>query len=226
MEEKNIPPVVGKALAGLKPHLKRKYVPWLAAAVVVAVAYATGYAVGSTHPTDGGFAAGYASAQKKIADSRIFPENVAIHRLAGKVVTVGTDSLVIEANQTVRNPLDEQAPTQRTIKVGPDTKLYRAEALTSAELAKAAEEFNAAQRQYAADLAAGKTPVRPTPPSRTRQTEIKLSDLRAGQTLTVMVAKEDILRAASFTADEIDVTLSPAPAGNGAKVPAPTEPAE
>lgn len=143
----------------------------------------------------GSYEEGYAAAQKKLADSGIFPPAPSESRvLTGRVKAISGNTLTFEANLTTSNPLETiNAPKERSVMIGSGTKLYRLVPKTQAEV----DEETTRPRT---DESGRPLP----PPSLMRQEPIALTEIKAGELVTV-TAGTDILRTTSFEATDIAI---------------------
>jgi hypothetical protein len=147
--------------------------------------------------------AGWKAAQEKIEQSGLLrPEPAEIFTVTGTITSVAGNKITLKAEPTVTNPLAEQAPETRTVTVTAETKILKLTPKTPEEIAKESEAF----RKSAAELEPGATP--PNPPSPFGTKEIKITDLKAGDTISV-TAETNIKMAAEFAAKEISINVAP-----------------
>jgi len=188
----------------------------LAAFVVFAViltVFLVGYFFGSKEkvitstitgkPIQNTFEAGWQAARQKLEQSGLLrPEPEEIFTLSGTITAVSKNQISLKANPTVLNPLADQAPEMRTVTVTSETKIIKLTPKTSEEIAKEAEDF----REAMSSLEPGTTP--PTPPSPYTEEEIKITDLKNGDVISV-TSDTNIKMAAKFVAKEIRLNVSP-----------------
>lgn len=198
-----MPPTIGET-----KKQKSSVMP-LFAVLLFGATFVAGYMVGTTKGGQGGsgydagYATGVAAISAKMEASGLLPETVEVKTINGTVVSIDESSMVIEVPQLVRNPLAEPAPTTRTVRLG--------EATTVAELLpKTAEEL---RKEFDAAIGSSKKPdgertMPPPPPLPFTKKAMKLSDIEIGAMVAVTAA-EDILRAETFDAMEIQLVQRP-----------------
>lgn len=174
--------------------------------ILMVLAGGLGYALGVSRAKaqyQTGFEAGFAEAKVKVEASGLFGRGgQKVQSLSGQVTRVEADSIVLKVPQTVRNPLDEPAPLERTVKVTPETRILFMIRKSIEETRAMMEAFRAAREAYSKSVGEGNPMPPPRPPMPQEEREGKLSEIEAGAHLEVR-ATEDILRAASFPAVEI-----------------------
>lgn len=160
--------------------------------------------IGSPVNPQGSYQEGYDAAKKKLAESGLIPPALTeLRSLTGTIKSVGSGSLVIEAPLRSPNPLEElNAPAERTVTLGTDVKIVKSERKDPVVFEKELQEF---QKKN------GQTPGASAPPSPFLEKTLSLQDLKVGDVVTV-VAGENILMAASFTAGTVSLGDLPAEA--------------
>ena len=155
----------------------------------------TGTPINPLSTGKGGYEEGYAAAQKKLAESGLFPPTPTETRvLTGRVKSVSGNILTFEADLAVTNPLEtSDLPKERRVTVASGTKIYRLVQKTQAEI-------DAEATRPLADESGRPLP----PPSLLRQTAIELADIKVGELVTV-TAETDILGKPTFDATDIAV---------------------
>lgn len=210
-----------------------KKLPLLAvAAAVIALALGggLGYSAGvakSKAEYKSGYDTAWAEAKTKVSESRFFtrgPSSTTI--MTGRVLTIGKNELTMEVPQTVQNPLENPAPTTRTVRVSADTKIIGLIALPQEEVRTLQDAYRAEQEKFMADLRAGKQATAPPQaPQLFEQKDLSLADLAVNNTI-VVTAADDISLAESFPAVSIQLnTGGPSPALRPGAPPTPLPPA-
>lgn len=151
-----------------------------------------------------GYSRGIASYTPKIAAlNKMFPALTQATSLTGKVEQVGGSSFTLGGLSLSPTPFADNYPTTRQITITSATKISKS---IPKDPAVFAAEILAFQKKNA-----GRTTTRigneMLPPTPFSQVDIKLSDLKAGDTVTVSAAS-DILQAASFTATSVQLMSS------------------
>jgi hypothetical protein len=167
----------------------------IAVLVGLLVGYFWGFAVGGANVK-----ASYAS--KIEAVSKLFPpvpsELTAIN---GKIEKIDGNTITITANNISQNPFsDINFPTTRVITISSDTKLVKSVQKDPATFQKEMAAFQLAMQN--GQRSASSAPI--MPPTQFGETNINLSDLKAGDVITA-TASNNILSASSFTATKIQV---------------------
>ena len=182
--------------------------------VFLLAAFYAGYSVNSNNTNcpvlgllgggkNNSYQAGFDAARAKLEQSGLLrPEPAEIFTLSGKILTITQNKITLKADPTVANPLAEQAPEERTITITPDTKIIKQTAKSPDEFAAEFEKY----RKDTANLKPDETP--PAPPSAFTTEELKLSDLKAGDNISV-TSGQNIKMAAQFTANEILLSVTP-----------------
>jgi hypothetical protein len=145
----------------------------------------------------GSYQEGYEAAKKKLAESGLFPPAPTETRvLAGKVISVDGNSLVIEVDLRSANPLEEFAfPKRRTVRITDATKIIE-------QVNKPTEEFQKELAKFQKDSQGGRVA---TPPQPYIEKPVALGDLKAGQEISV-ISEVNILAALEFDASTIIVS--------------------
>ncbi len=180
------------------------------AVILLTTALLAGYSLGlqqSKQSSDTGYQAGYDAAHQQLISAGLLQTDQTMTTISGNVSSVEDGKLTIDVPQVVSDPLAEQAPLQRLVEVGADTKILRLEAKSAKEMAAEEAGFDAAQQKFREAVAAGKEATPPLPPSAQKQTEIKASDIAVGDRVTVTAA-DDILRDPTIAAVQITVQSS------------------
>ena len=182
-------------------------------ALLLAVFYA-GYSVNSNNTNcpvlgllgggkNNSYQAGWDAARTKLEQSGLLrPEPEEIFTISGKISAVAQNKITLKADPTVTNPLAEQAPEERTITISQQTKIIKQTNKAPDEFAAEFEKY----RQDTANLQPGETP--PEPPTAFTTEELKLSDLKNGDNISI-TSEQNIKIAAQFEAKEIRLTVSP-----------------
>lgn len=175
----------------------------ITAAIASVAGYALGYPLGYSR---GGQAVTDSYAAKIAALSKLFPLPSEIHSLGGRVKSVNATGLAFETVPVTQNPFAESFPAVREVAVTGATKITRTEnkspAVFQAEMA--AYQKQVRNNAVPTGIAGTAPPVILPPPEPFGEINIKLSDIKTGDTVTV-TADKDILRAASFSATRIQV---------------------
>ena len=173
----------------------------VAAVALIIVGYAmgaSGMGIASVIGTGGGnyntgYAAGIASAQRKLQDSGLIPKSpTEVMTISGTVKSVSTDRFVINANRISINPLDSQGPTERTIVVNDKTQI-------TARISTPPAELTAAMKLFQDNVKAGKPG---NPPMPFTEKAAKIDDIKISMVVTVTAA-ENIRDASTINATQI-----------------------
>lgn len=149
------------------------------------------------------YEAGWKAAQEKIEQSGLLrPEPAEIFTVTGTITAVSGSKITLKSNPVIANPLAEQAPEERIITVTANAKIIKQTTKSPDEFAAELEKY----RKDAADLAPGETP--PAPPSAFVTEEIKLADLKIGDTVSA-TSDMNIKMSAEFAAKEITISVAP-----------------
>lgn len=158
--------------------------------VSLAVGLGLGYVWGSTQ-----VAASYAS---KVAEvNKLFPAPTQTQAVSGKVKQVTDSSIMLEGVSVSSNPFAGDFPTSRNVMITSATRIIKTSQKDGATLQA---EIAAFQKS----MLASKGGVSITPPSPFSETEIKLSDIKVGDMVTV-IAASDILNSGSFSATQVQL---------------------
>lgn len=205
--------------------VSKRSMPMLFVLILVLLALIVGYGVGTTvagkrladvasQQADvayqRGFETAWSEARTKVAASPLFPQTAPeITSVNGTVAAVGDDYLEVETIPIILNPLEEQAPVTRRVRVAATTTIMAASAKPDSVIQQEFDAFIQAQQQYSQKLAAGEIPGESPPiaPTPLEETAMTLSEIKTGMVVTVTAAS-NILRAASFDAVKIRVDLS------------------
>jgi len=194
----------GKALMGL-----------LGLALGLAVGYgagrvSTGTPINPLSNPRGGYQEGYDAAHQKLLASGLVPPtpNEALS-LTGTVKSIAGGTLTVDVEYRSPDPLDEtEIPTTRSVTLAASAKIYE---IVPKDQATFAAEMSAFQQDPEAQA---------TPPQPFTRTELQLSDLKAGDSVTIF-AETDILRATAIVASEIQRNPAPSTQGGPAVLPPP-----
>jgi hypothetical protein len=146
------------------------------------------------------YEAGWLAASQKLEESGFLrPEPNEIFTISGTVTQISGKQIILKADQTVINPLAAQAPESRTVTVTSQTKIIKQTPKTPEQLSAGDEKF----RNEMEKLEPGATP--PSPPLPYVEEEIKSSDLKIGDRISV-TSSVDIKFATTIEAVQINVT--------------------
>lgn len=149
--------------------------------------------------------AGWQAANQKLMGSGLLPPEASeLLTIAGAITEISGNQIILQANPVVLNPLAAPAPESRTVNITSKTKIIKQVAKTPEQLAADNQAFNDATSK----LKPGATP--PTPPPPYTEEEIKLSDLKVGDRISV-TSNVDIKFATDITASQINFTPLAAP---------------
>ena len=177
---------------------------WALIIIVVGVGvFCTGYGFGSDFPImknaggtasyEQGFKDGMNNAKKIVNASGVLPpEPSSVMSVTGTIQSIDGDSITISAAPITANPLADQGPRSRVIKVFATTPIV-------ALVNKTADELQADLKKFQADTKAGKNPV---PPSPDREAAAALSDLKLTMVITAD-ASSDVRDAQTIDATKI-----------------------
>lgn len=163
-----------------------------------------GWKIGGQNENKKGYDKGYADAKAKVEGANLFgTAALALLSLSGTITSVGDGFIDINVPQTVKNPLDEPAPTTRRVNVTADTKIILEVAKTPTEIQKEREKYDKAFEDYRETVQKqGDSGPIPLLPQNSERKEVTLSELETGMSVTVISAS-DVTRTATFTATEI-----------------------
>ncbi len=141
------------------------------------------------------YQAGWEAAKAKLKTWGFLPpEPEVLNTIYGTITGINGNTIALKADPTVRNPLEDQAPETRTITVTDQTKISQQEAKTPEELKKDQAAFQEALKK-------GQPPTPITP---FNLIEIKLSDLKVNDRISVTSA-DNIKLSATITATTINL---------------------
>ncbi len=192
------------------------------AIIFFAAGYAFSFLVKSAPAGENTFQAGWEAAQKRLAETGFAPAMVGIEikTLSGEVKEIKGNKINLKIRPL--EPLAEPGLDIRTIIVDNSTKIYKLDAKDPNEFQKEMAEYNKKMQEQMKKPAVAAQPLMMPEPFVKK--EAKLSDLKAGQQITVSTDK-DIKNVQEFKAVEItlqSVILSPpAPAGTPIEVELP-----
>jgi len=193
-------------------------------AVIAVIMALAGYAVGNKVGSQGnasakeeGYRAGLAAAKTKVDAAGSF-QAPHLTSLRGTVTNVGADSLDINVEQTVTNPLAEQAPLVRHVTLAKDAVIMRTTQKSDAATFKDLADYEKAVK---AARDAGKQP--PEAPLSYTFVKISLGDIKTGD-IVVVESTSDIAMAGSFVATSVRVETQTAAAAPPATPTASTPP--
>lgn len=189
----------------------------LAAVVGCALGYAVGYFRGGSD-----IAASYAV--KIAAVNKLFPAPLQTLSLNGRVDNVSGETITVDVNPITINPFAEgNFPAVRTVTVTDATVITRMGQKDPVVLQKEMAAFQKATQSGSVLLPVGTGTALAAivPPMPFSETAMALSDIKAGDMVTVTAAS-DILSVASFSATKIQVTpaATSTPIANPATLPA------
>lgn len=173
--------------------------------IVIALAFWAGYSLNlgcSSPPANQGksYEDGWNAAHERLKQSGLLrPESEKIFELSGTITAISGNDVAFLTDQVVTDPLAEQAPTDRIIKINSQTRIYKSTVKNREELS----EEVAAYEKTLAELEPGATP--PPPPSPIRETEITINDLKTDDVISV-TSEQNIKFIAEFIAREIKLT--------------------
>ncbi|MBI4779146.1 hypothetical protein HY797_01690 [Candidatus Falkowbacteria bacterium] len=123
--------------------------------------------------------------------------------IGGAIKEIIQGEIILAVNPV--NPLSDPTMDERIIKISDQTKIYRQIKKTAEETKADSEAFNKDMEEFSRKVKeqkAGEPIEPPQPPDPLGKTEIKISDLKIGDQITV-TAKNDIHAAKEFLAEEI-----------------------
>ncbi len=189
---------------------KKAYVG-LIAVVILSAVFLVGYSLGAGQAASqigSSYQDGFNAAHQKLIDTGVVARDQVVTQIAGQVASVSGDTIVIDVPQLVADPLADPAPTERTVKIGSDTKIAKIMPKTDKTAAADEAAYDAALKKFEASGAKGAPPVPPLPE---QESAITASDIQVGDRVTVGAAG-DILRAESIDALSIKVLTAASPA--------------
>lgn len=200
MDQQNPLPKISKPAPVLKTALIV-----ISAIVVVLAALLAGSVLNLNCPLgfitgqDNSYEAGWLAASQKLEESGLLrPEPNEIFTISGNITQISENQIILKADQAVVNPLATQAPESRTITVTSQTKIIKQTPKTPEQLSAGDEKF----RNEMEKLLPGATP--PSPPLPYVEEEIKLSDLKTGDRISV-TSSVDIKFATVIEAAQINL---------------------
>lgn len=128
-----------------------------------------------------------------------------IDTIGGIVKAVNAGKITLSVSRVIANPFANQGPVERTINISDKT-------IIAAKVPLSAEEMNAANKSFLADIQAGKAAA---PPAPFKEVPAKLSDIKPGMTIAV-TSNDDIRNAQTINAAKISfqggIVVVPTPA--------------
>lgn len=153
------------------------------------------------------YQAGWDAAKKRLADSEFYPMmpgGMEIKTISGEVIAVKDNKIAVKARPL--EPLADPNLDARIVVSDSNTKIYQMEQRDREIVQKEMEEFQKAIQERMKNPAAADTaPI--TPPATFTKKEIKISDIKAGQQITVS-SDADVKNAKEIKATEITVRPS------------------
>ena len=168
------------------------------AGIITVVALLVGLAIGAGGGYKYGYKKGQAAYKKQITQTLGGP--IEIKSFSGKITAISGSQLTLEAQISSGTPLLPSETKTMTVTVTDTTKFTKQTSKTTAEL-------TAEQKAFDKALKEGKTPVPPMP---FKSVVIKLSDLKAGDTISV-TSDSDVTDKTQITAVEIILSSIQAP---------------
>jgi len=174
---------------------------WLVFGIVLACAlFVGGFGIGTNYSStnmsssyEEGFSAGMAEAKDIIDKSKVFPPEAAtITAVSGKIVALGDNELTIMANPVSMNPLADQGPETRRIKVTDKTQIF-------VKINKDANEVNKDFKTYQEAVKKDRSAEPPLP---YKEIRADFSDLKLTMVVTVS-GDGDLRDAAEINAETI-----------------------
>jgi hypothetical protein len=186
----------------------------MAAGIVIAmiIGGAAGYA-GASYQYSAELANYSAQIEKaKSAFERVFPVQPTMLSVGGMIKNISGNTITLQASPSI-NPFDD-LPAVRTVTVTSATKLVKNEQKDPKVLQQEFADFQKAmQRSVPGPGSSVPATLPPTPLKPFNETDIKISDLKTGDNISVEAAS-DIKTAASFEAVKIVlISTSSVPAG-------------
>jgi len=181
--------------------------------VLATFAFLLGYSLGtrqSTQQKNADYQQAVEEMKSKLDAAGLLPRTPGTNTISGTVTVVSDNALDIDAEQVTVNPLDEPAPIQRHVSINAETKITRFISRSEEEINADLAEFEAAQKKFNQAVRAGKLGEPPVPPISTVSEDIRLSDIKKGEQVTVTAA-DNITYAAEFVAATITVVTEAAP---------------
>lgn len=158
-----------------------------------------------------GYGAGYALGGKaieaKYADRMAMvniatPVRTELHFVNGRIAQVKGSTVVVDKIILSQNPFASDAPATRDVVITDKTKITK---ILPKDMAVYNAEVAAMKKKFKDNPELMKNP--PAPPSMFVETPVKISDLKAGETV-VATANADILLAPSFEATKLQITMA------------------
>ena len=118
-----------------------------------------------------------------------------VRSISGTVTEIKGDEITIHTE--VRSVFDDTSFADRTVIIATDTKIFKNEPTDMATFQKEMEAFMK-------NIRAGKNNIAPPRPPEPTRTEVEMSDITVGSTITA-TAEENIKTAKKFTASEIQI---------------------
>jgi hypothetical protein len=190
--------------------------------LMLIVGYAAGSTLGSKSLTGScNDKAVRADITKKLTEAGLIPAVMPIMSLSGKVTAIDENRVTVEVPNQNRNPLEESTPKVRVVTIADGAVITLLKSVSPKDFLKAQQAYEKKQTEYMAAVGKGENPLPPSPPSGFIEEDIKLSDLKAGMTVTV-TAESDITSATSFAAKRILAREDIVSGGVPGLVPAPS----
>jgi hypothetical protein len=160
------------------------------------------------------FQAGWDAAQKRLEESGAVPKlkGVEVKTVSGTIQKIENDTLTVKVSN-VLGALSKPELDNRIVQINNETKIYKLIPKDNTEFQKETEEFNNKLKEIK-DGSAGDMQI----PIPFKEEEIKLADLKVGQTITIN-SNEDLKEKQQFVATKISVQ-SESMSTSGQQVPA------
>lgn len=158
------------------------------------------------------FEAGWLSAKEKIEKSNILPLNSEVKSLLGTVVSInnslfgGVNEIKFNTDYKPKNPLAELPPQERIAKIDKNTVFIDRVIMSAQEFSIAQQKYMEKLNKYREALANGeKNITQPAPLLRFIDNEIKFSQIKNGDKITVYNSKENLEYQKEFLAETVYV---------------------
>ena len=148
------------------------------------------------------YEAGWQAANQKLEESGLLrPEQEEVFTISGIITGVFENQITLKSDPVVVNPLAMQAPESRTVTITEETKIIRQTPKTREKLMAEEEKWQSEMDKLKPEDAA----FPPSPPSPYIEEEIKLSDLKTGDKISV-TSNQNIKFATTLEAVQIIFT--------------------
>lgn len=185
----------------------------IAALIILVIVFGAGFYSGKKLAAKTGapanqentYQAGWNAAEARLKQRGQVPDSAGIKALTGTIDSVSGNTVTLK-DVFSPDPLADPSLATRTVQVAQDTKIYQIVQKDPAQFQQEVEAFKKANQANPAAGSGTGLQQMAVPPQQSEQKEISLSDIKAGQRITVM-SNDPIGDKKQFTATQISVLL-------------------